>query len=38
MDRILRVNMTNKSISEENLPQQYQLMGGRGLISEIILK
>lgn len=36
MAKILRVNMTNLRITEEEAPQQYQDLGGRALSSQMI--
>ncbi|UMZ72681.1 aldehyde ferredoxin oxidoreductase family protein [Natranaerofaba carboxydovora] len=36
MVKILRVNLTDKSIKDEALGQKYEKMGGRGLTSNII--
>ncbi len=36
MFKILRVNMTDQSVKFEDIPEQYQGLGGRGLTSTII--
>lgn len=36
MSKIVRINMTNGSISIDDLPEEYQSYGGRGLTSKII--
>ncbi|HZW82003.1 MAG TPA: aldehyde ferredoxin oxidoreductase N-terminal domain-containing protein, partial [Candidatus Deferrimicrobium sp.] len=33
---IFRVNMTNLTVTTENVPEQYRLLGGRGLTSQIV--
>ena len=33
---MLRVNMTNQSITSEKIPEEYRLLGGRGLTSNLI--
>ncbi len=35
-DRILRVNMTNLQTTWQDLPEEYKMLGGRGLTSRII--
>jgi len=37
-NRIIRVNMTNLSITEEQLPQEDRALGGRTLTSQIIAR
>jgi aldehyde:ferredoxin oxidoreductase len=37
MSKILRVNMTDCSITEQDVPEKYQLLGGRALTSSIIV-
>ena len=37
MTKIIRVNMTQQSVTEEEVPSKYQLLGGRGLTSKIVL-
>lgn len=37
MEKILRINLRNKSIYTEKLPDNYMLLGGRGLTSKILL-
>ncbi len=36
MSKILRVNMTNRTVKYEDVPQEYALWGGRGLTSSIV--
>jgi aldehyde:ferredoxin oxidoreductase len=36
MTKIVRVNMSRKTISDEPVPDRYALLGGRGLTSQII--
>ncbi len=36
--KILRVNMTDRSIKFEDLPEEYYALGGRGLTSTIVAK
>ncbi|MGD8904742.1 MAG: aldehyde ferredoxin oxidoreductase N-terminal domain-containing protein, partial [Anaerolineae bacterium] len=36
MPKILRVNMTDRSYTIEDLPEKYKLLAGRGLTSTII--
>ncbi len=36
-DRIIRVNMTDQSVSIEDFPQEWRLLGGRGLSAKILL-
>ncbi|MBF7082575.1 aldehyde ferredoxin oxidoreductase [Desulfallas sp. Bu1-1] len=38
MDKIVRVNMSDRKISIEELPAEFQGLGGRGLTSAIIAK
>ncbi len=35
MSKILRVNMTDRTAKSEDVPEKYQLLGGRGLTSAI---
>ena len=37
MMKILRINMRSKSVKEEILPQEWMLLGNRGLIDKIML-
>lgn len=37
MAKIIRVNMTDKTLSEHEVPSKYNMLGGRGLTSQIIL-
>lgn len=37
MAKIVRVNLTQKTISSESAPTRYSMIGGRGLTSQIIL-
>ncbi len=34
--KLIRVNMTDQTIKEENIPEQYKALGGRGLTAEMI--
>ena len=36
MAKILRVNMTDRTTTYEDVPDKYKLLGGRGLTSTII--
>ncbi|HFD39915.1 MAG TPA: aldehyde ferredoxin oxidoreductase, partial [Anaerolineae bacterium] len=36
MSKLMRLNMTDRSVSIEELPERYQHLGGRGLTSTII--
>ena len=36
MSKLMRLNMTDRSVSIEDLPERYQHLGGRGLTSTII--
>ncbi|BBO90303.1 aldehyde ferredoxin oxidoreductase family protein [Desulfosarcina ovata] len=36
--KIIRINMTDQSIHYEDVPSEYQMLGGRGLTSTIISK
>jgi aldehyde:ferredoxin oxidoreductase len=36
MAKVIRVNLTRKSISLEPVPDKYSMLGGRGLTSQII--
>jgi len=36
MSKILRVNMTDRTVAFEDVPEKYKLLGGRGLTSNII--
>ena len=38
MSKILRVNMTNREIKVETVPEKYQGLGGRALTSKILLE
>ena len=38
MDRILRVNMTDLTVKDEPFPEEWTLVGGRGLSAKILLK
>jgi len=38
MDRILRVDMTNLTVKDEPFPEDWTLLGGRGLSARILLK
>lgn len=38
MFKILRVNMTDLSVKAEDIPEEYQGLGGRGLTSAIVAK
>ncbi|THB75525.1 MAG: hypothetical protein D3926_19995 [Desulfobacteraceae bacterium] len=33
---VLRVNLGNKRITKESLPEKYEMLGGRGLTSMMI--
>ena len=35
-DKIYRVNMTNLTVSSEDVPEQWKGLGGRGLTSTIV--
>ena len=35
-DKIYRVNMTNLTVSAEDVPEQWKGLGGRGLTSTIV--
>jgi aldehyde:ferredoxin oxidoreductase len=37
-DRLIRVNMTDQSVSIEDFPAEWKLLGGRGLSAKILLK
>jgi aldehyde:ferredoxin oxidoreductase len=37
-DKIVHVDMTNMSVSSENLPKEWELLGGRGLSAKILLR
>jgi aldehyde:ferredoxin oxidoreductase len=37
-DKIVHVDMTNMSVSNENLPAEWELLGGRGLSAKILLR
>jgi len=37
MKNVLRVNMTSGIVSSQPLPEKYQLLGGRGLSSKVVL-
>jgi aldehyde:ferredoxin oxidoreductase len=36
MGKLLRINMTDRSVTYEDLPEAYQFLGGRGLTSTMI--
>ncbi len=36
MSRILRVNMTDRTVQYEEVPEKYRFLGGRGLTSSIV--
>ncbi|MBT9145030.1 MAG: putative oxidoreductase YdhV [candidate division WS2 bacterium] len=36
MSKIIRVNMSNLTVKEEAVPEKYNLLGGRGLTSQIV--
>jgi len=36
MSKLMRLNMTDRSVTVEELPEQYKYLGGRGLTSTII--
>lgn len=36
-DRIIRVNMTTKTITEERAPERYRFLGGRALTAQLLL-
>ena len=36
MSKILRLDMTKKEIKVQEVPKKYELLGGRGLTSQII--
>ena len=36
--KILRANMTSKDVSSEDLPEEWQIVGGRGLSAKILNK
>ncbi len=36
MSKIMRVNMTDRTVAYEDVPEKYKLLGGRGLTSTII--
>lgn len=36
MVRIVRVNLTSRSVSSEPVPEKYSILGGRGITSQII--
>jgi aldehyde:ferredoxin oxidoreductase len=38
MDRMLRVDMTNLTVKDEPFPEDWTLLGGRGLSARILLK
>lgn len=38
LERIIRVNLNEKSVSVENVSSEYELIGGRGLVAKILLK
>ena len=37
-DKMIRVDMTNQSVTIENYPSEWQLLGGRGLSAKLLLK
>ncbi|MBP39360.1 MAG: aldehyde ferredoxin oxidoreductase C-terminal domain-containing protein [Dehalococcoidia bacterium] len=37
MAKILRINMSQQTVTEEEVPTKYKLLGGRGLTSNIVL-
>ena len=37
-DKIVHVDMTKLSVSSENLPKEWELLGGRGLSAKILLR
>ena len=37
MEKILRINMSSLSTSEEKLSKEYAMQGGKGLSSSIIM-
>lgn len=37
MPKIIRVNMTDLSVKEEEVPSKYTYLGGRGLTSQIVM-
>ena len=37
MANIIRINMTNKTITVESVPHKYNMLGGRGLTSQIVM-
>ncbi|MBI2766450.1 MAG: aldehyde ferredoxin oxidoreductase [Chloroflexi bacterium] len=38
LDRILRIDMTSKTITEETVPARYRLLGGRALTATMLLE
>ncbi|MEM2568204.1 MAG: aldehyde ferredoxin oxidoreductase N-terminal domain-containing protein, partial [Candidatus Bathyarchaeia archaeon] len=36
MSKILRVNMTDRTVKYEDVPEKYRYLGGRGLTSTIV--
>ena len=38
MDKILRVNMTDLTVTDEPFPEEWKFLGGRGLSAKILLK
>src|SRR3989304_3729131 len=38
MDRLLRVDMTNLTVKDEPLPEEWAFLGGRALSAKILLK
>lgn len=38
MDKILRVNMTDLTVTDEPFPEEWKYLGGRGLSAKILLK
>lgn len=37
MDKLLRVDMTNRTVTDEPLPEEWRLLGGRALTAKILL-
>jgi aldehyde:ferredoxin oxidoreductase len=37
-DRLIRVDMTDQSVSVEPFPEKWRLLGGRGLSARILLE
>jgi aldehyde:ferredoxin oxidoreductase len=36
MDKVLRINMTNKTVTWEDLKEDYKLFGNRGLVAKVL--